>query len=279
MMDIQKMVQSINVEKTFRQGVGLVKDNLPVIFSASAIGCLGLSMYETAIATHKADEVIAEEEARRAAMLPLYENTDLTPMEKVNLCWKHYIKAALYGGACVFFIVASERKGNEKYLALMSAYELTKKAGEDRKEAEVDILGEDKAQEIDTVVRQKMVQTIDADDPAIQVVPGNGDKTLYVEPFTNTPFWATYEDVIHAFNYVNYKKNKLGVASVNDFLESLDLREMPIATDWGWNEDQAYIEPFLNETTLVSDDPSRPATVIGYSIEPQFDYGNDKRAW
>lgn len=280
MMDIQKMLKNVNIESVFKQGASVVKDNLPVIFSASAIGCLGLSVYETAKATHKSDKDIAEEEARRAAELPLYNNTELSTAEKVELCWRNYIKAGLYTGACIFFIVAAERKGNEKYMALLSAYELTRKAGEERKDAEVDILGEEKAREIEAEVRQRMAKSVDPSDDNIQDVATNsGKKTLFLEPYTNTPFWATYEDVLHAFNYVNYKKHQEGAASINDFLEALDLRQMQVAADWGWNEDQSLVEPVLCDSDLVDEDPSRPATLVKYSVEPSQDYGNDKRQW
>lgn len=281
MMDIQKMLKNVNIESVFKQGASVVKDNLPVIFSASAIGCLGLSVYETAKATHKSDKDIAKEEARRAAELPLYNNTELSTAEKVELCWRNYIKAGMYTGACIFFIVAAERKGNEKYMALLSAYELTRKAGEERKDAEVDILGEEKAREIETEVRQRMAKSVDPSDDNIQDVAttNSGKKTLFLEPYTNTPFWATYEDVLRAFNYVNYKRHREGAASINDFLEALDLRQMQVAADWGWNEDQPIVEPSLYDSDLVDEDPSKPATLIKYSVEPSQDYGNDKRQW
>lgn len=276
-MDIRKMLSKVEIDKAVKNGAAIVKDKLPVIFSASAIGCLGLAMYETAVATHKSDMQIAEEEARRAAELPLYENTKLTAMEKVELCWKNYIKAALYGGASVAFIVASERKSHERYLALMSAYELTRQASEERKDAEVDILGPEKAAEIDESVTQRMARKSLTSD--IQTVGGDGEKTLFYEPYTATPFWATYEDILHAFNHLNYVNNGEHTSSVNDLLEALDLRQPPIAREYGWNDEDGMIEPYLDKSTLVDEDPALPATLIGYSVEPRYDYGLDKRQW
>ena len=279
MLDIQKMLTKTNIEQMVKHGTALVKDNLPAIFAVSAVGCFGLSVYETAVATHKSDMDIAKEEERRAAALPLYENVELSTAEKVELCWKNYIKAALYGGACIFFIVASERKGNEKYLAVMSAYELSRKAGEERKDVEVDILGEEKANEIETETRKRMVKNISTQYEDIQSTDSRGDKTLYVEPFTNTPFWATHEELLHAFNHVNYMKNKQGAASINDLLEALDCRKEIIAEDWGWREEDDMVLPSLGEAILLDDDPSRPATLIGYSVEPKYDYGSDRHQW
>lgn len=275
-MDIRSIVKNIDIEKTINVGISTVKDNLPKIFSATAIGCLVLGMYETAVATHNSDEQIAREEARRAAELPLYENIKLSTEEKVALCWKNYIRAAMYGGAGIFFIIAAERKGNEKYLALMSAYELTRKASEDRKDAELDILGEDQASEIDRGVRKRQVKRAIMSSNDIQETPSTGGtKTLYVEYYTNTPFWATYDEVLHAFNYINHKKNSSGVASINDFLKDLGLRQMSIAEDWGWNGDQGLVEPVLDEPVLVDDDATRPATLVMYDIEPRENFGKD----
>lgn len=272
MMDILKTIGSINIEKTIKSGIAVVKDKLPVIFSASAIGCLGLSIFETAKATRKSDKDIADEEARRTAELPLYENVALTPLEKVELCWRNYIPVALYGGACAFFIIAAERKGNEKYLAMLSAYELSKKAGEERREVELDMFGEEKAKDIDSAVKQKLLDNIDVKESDIQVVPGNGEKILYYEAYTNTVILATMEDILHAFNCLNHRKHKFGAASINDLLEPLSARQAVIASDWGWNEDQPVIEPDLTKATVVN---GRPATVIGYSIEPLPNYGVD----
>ena len=276
-MDIRTMLNKIDVKKLAAEGISWSKDHLPAIFSASALGCLALGVYETAKATHKSDMDILKEEARRAAELPLYENTELSVPEKVNLCWRNYIKPACYVGACAAFIIAAERKNHERYVALLSAYELAKQAGSEndtRKRVEEALLGEDKAHEIDREVARVTRQN------DIQEVPGKGVKTLYLEPYTNTPFWATHEDILHAFNYINYVKGDKGVASISkDFLGCLELRDVPVADDWGWNEDDALIEPDLDETTLVDEDPSLPATIIGFSIQPRPDYGNDRRQW
>ena len=277
MPDIRQMLARIDIEKTFKEGLSFVKDNLPIIFSISAVGCLGLSIYETAKATHKSDKAIADEEARRAAELPLYKNTELTALEKVELCWRNYIPVALYGGACAFFIIAAERKGNEKYLALLSAYELTKKAGEERKDVELGIIGAEKVKQIDSETDKRMANNVIPRNDDIPVVEGNGEKTLYYEPYTGTAFWATYEDILHAFNYVNYIKHHEGAASINHFLEDLGLRKTILAEDFGWNEDEKLVEPILDVAAQIDDDPSKPATVIHYSVEPLPDYGSDRR--
>lgn len=280
-MDIRSMLNTANIEKAIKHGVGIAKDNLPIIFSASALGCLALGMYETAVATHKSDKQIAEEEARRAAELPLYENTELSVPEKVSLCWKNYIPAAMYGAASAFFIIAAERKSNEKYLALMSAYELARQAGDTRKEVELDVLGEDKTLEIDDQVKKRLTLPAEATHDDIQAVPGKGQKTLYYIEWSNTPFWATEDDILHAFNVINHKKaDKQGVASINDFHDALGIRSNgPIGQDYGWSENDPMVEPLLERTTLIDDDPSMPATIVDFSIEPQYDFGNDRRQW
>lgn len=278
-MDIRKMLSGVNINKLMNQSYRFMKHNLPTIFSVTAVGCFGMAIYETAKATHKSDMDIAAEEERRAAALPLYENAKLTNKEKADLCWRNYIKPALYTAAGVGFSIASECKSNEKYLALMSAYELSKKAGEERKNVELDILGEDKAHEIDQAVRQRMVRDTNACDGGIQTTLSEGEKILFVEPFTNTPIYATYDDILHAFNQVNHRRHKYGQASINDLLEALGCRKSIIAEDWGWNEDQDMVEPVLDSTTMIDDDPTMPATVIGYSIEPQFNFGADMNQW
>ena len=280
MMDIRKALTGMNVEKFARQGARFVKNNLPTILSVTALGCYSLAIVEAIKATHKSDVDVAKEEERRATELPLYENTELSNKEKFDLCWTNYVKSALLWGAGTALLISSECKHNEKYLAVMGAYELTRKANEEREAVELDILGEDKAKEIDKAVKQRMAKDVVIPTDGIQSTKSENDnKTLFLEPYTNTPFYATDEEVLHAFNYVNYKRHKDGVASINDLLKDLGLRQMAVANDWGWNENQELVEPVLDDARLVDDDPAMPATLIDYSIEPQFDFGNDKSQW
>lgn len=279
MFDLTKMKDIVPViTKEARKYQHVIMNNLPKVLACGALGCLGGAVITTAIGMHKADQIISDEVARREETLPEYNNKELTVSDKVGLTWKEFVPAALFTTAAGMLIIASERKGTERYLALMSACTLGQQALEEHKQAEVDILGPEKASEIETRVRQNMARNAIADD-GVQVVSGPGAKTLYVEPYSNTPFWATYEDIMHAFNYVNHIKQDKGVASINDFLEALDLRTMLVAADWGWNEDDPLVEPDLDRSTLVDEDPTRPATLIGYSIEPKQDFGNDRRQY
>ena len=266
------------ITKDIRNYVRLAEKSLPTIFAGSALVCLGGAVIMTAKGMHEADLIIFEEKKRREETLPEYNNKELTLKEKVELTWKEFIPAAAFTASAAVLTIASERKGTERYLAALSAYELGKQAIEERKDAEIDILGPEKASEIDTRVRENMAKSVVQGD-GIQWVEGPGEKTLFVEPFTNTPFWATYDDVLHAFNVVNHTKQSMGVASINDFLKALGLRQELVADSWGWNEDDALVEPDLDRSELVDDEPTRPATIVGYSVEPRPDYGNDRRQY
>lgn len=279
MIDINKFVANPKVKNAIRRGMYTMQANLPKILAYTSIGCFGLAIFETAKATHKSDMDILAEEKRRESSIPHYDNKELTPKEKFDLCWPNYIRPALFGVAGTVLSIAADREHNERYLALMGAYGLTQKANEERKNAERTLLPEDKVREIDDEVRQRMVGNVTIPADGIQATPGEGRKTLYVEPFSNTPFFATEDEILHAFNYINHVRHKDGVASINDLFKDLGLRTMTVASDWGWNEDQEMVEPVLTNSRLVDDEPSLPATIIDYSIEPQFNFGTDKQQW
>ena len=276
MFEIPSLSKVIPVfNKSLNKAARVVEKKLPTILAGGAIGCLGLAVYSAATGMHKADRIIFEEEQRREETLPEYNNKELTAQDKVRLTWKEFAPAAFFTTAAVLLIIASERKGHEKYLALMSAYELSKQALDERKEAEADVLPEDGLKLIDERVRNIKADAADIPEELIPHVTRDGDETLYIESVTKTPFYAKESDVLHAFNKLNHVRNRDDKASISDFMEDLDLRTSPASDFFGWNNEYgSLIEPYFVPEHLDGD-PTRPATLIEYSIEPTGGCGLD----
>lgn len=269
-----------NIVKVVGDGAGkLLKaadKNLPMIFAGCALGSLGLAVFATARGMHNADRIISEEIQRREEALPEYENKELTMQDKVRLTWKEFRPAAFFTTATALFIIASERKGHEKYLALMSAYELSKQALDERKDAESDVLKPEDVKLVEQRARTLRAASVDIPDGQIPHVTDDGDEVLYIESVTKTPFYAKETDVLHAFNKLNHIRIRDDRVTVSDLLEDLDLRTSPASDSFGWhNEYGSLVEPYFSPEHLDGD-PTKPATLICYSIEPEQGSGFDK---
>lgn len=268
LMDISKVMPTIAV--LAKKSMRTVEKSLPAILAGGAIGCLGGAVVMTAVGMHKADQKIADEENRRAELVPEYKNTKLTTKEKVQLTWMEFVPAAAFTTAAVTLIIMSKRKEHEKYLALMGAYELSRQALDERKEAESDVLSKDDLKLIEERSKQLSTGSIVPND--IPHVSNSGNEILYIESVTKTPFYATENDVLHAFNVMNHKIHTESRASVSDILDDLGLRTSRASDTFEWTdcwfELGSVVEPFFRPTFLDSD-PSMPATLIEYSVDPR----------
>lgn len=256
-----------------RKTMKTIETNLPAIFAGCGVGCLFGAVAMTAVGMHKADKKIAEEEKRREETLPEYENKALTTKEKVELTWMEFVPAAAFTTAAALLIIASERKGHEKYMAVLGAYELSRQALDERTEAENDVLSEDDVKLVNERARAIKASTIDISDKSlIPHVTNDGDETLYIESVTKTPFYAKETDVLHAFNVMNHRLNVEDRACVSDILEDLEQRTSRASDAFVWTNRNygTVVEPWF-KPTFVDNDPVMPATLIEYSIDPDLE--------
>ena len=251
----------------------VVKKNLPTVLAGCATGSLLGAVYTAVKATFKAGQLIREEEERREETLPEYENKELTTQDKAMLVWKEYIPTFLFTTSACVFIWAGEKTGRERYIALMSAYKLSRQALDERKEAESDVLAESDRKLVDERARVLRADSVVIPKDDIPHVTKDGDETLYIESITKTPFYAKENDVLHAFNVMNHKLNIEDRASVSDILDDLELRTSRASDIWEWGHGYgcgmgSVVEPFFHHTFLDGD-PSLPATLIEYSVDPE----------
>lgn len=272
-----KMIDISNVMPTVtavaRKTMRITEKNLPTILAGGGIGCLCGAVVMAAVGMHKADQKIADEVKRREETVPEYNNKELTVKDKVRLTWMEFVPAAVFTTAAVALIIASERKGHEKYMAVLGAYELSKQALNERKEAENDVLSDDDVKLVNERVKAIKASSVDIPDKSlIAHVTNDGDETLYIESVTKTPFYAKEAHVLHAFNVMNHRLNIEDRACVSDILDDLELRTSRASDAFVWTNDRygEIVEPLFN-ATFVDNDPALPATLIEYSIDPDIE--------
>lgn len=250
-----------------------VVDNLPNIFSCGAVASLGGAVYLTATGMHRADDILNAEQKRLEETLPDYDGTEFTFARKAELVWKEFIPAAVATVASGLFIIASNRAGHEKYMAMLGAYELSKKAFDDYRDSATDILGEEKAEEIEDRCYEKRAATLqDIPNSAIWHVDMSTNPTLFVESLTGTPFYASIETVMHGFNFVNHERQRFNSVSLNELFDDwgLETNQIGIGNILEWENDAdrgGMIEPRF-KPGFYRGDENMPCTVIGYNITP-----------
>lgn len=251
-----------------------VVDNLPNIFSCGAVASLCGAVYLTAVGTHKADDILAAEEKRLEDTLPAYDGTELTFARKAELVWKEFVPAGIATLASGIFIVASNRAGHEQYMAMLGAYELSKKAFDELSAAQVDVLGEEKAAEIEDRVYARRAEALPAvPSTAIPNADGSSNPTLFVEFLTGTAFYANIETIYHGFNFVNHERQRYSSISLNELLDDwgVETNQIAIGNQLVWQNDLdrgGMIEPRF-KPGFYHGDEEMPCTVIGYNIEPE----------
>lgn len=277
LIDISKVMPTLAV--VAQKSMRTVEKNLPAILAAGSIGCLGGAVVMAAVGMHKADQKVQAEEQRRSELVPEYNNTELTIKEKVQLTWMEFVPAAAFTTAAVTLIILSKRKEHEKYLALMGAYELSKQALADRKEAESDVLSEDNVKLIDERTKALTTTSMDISEDLVPHVTRDGDEILFIEKYTRTAFYAKEAAVMHAFNKVNHALAKYDRATIGDLLKDVGQTASPASEMLGWCVQRgSLVEPCF-EAVFLNEDTSRPAVLIDYSREPEYDCGVDKVQW
>lgn len=292
MINIIDSVKTVVKSPVITKVVKFTHDNLPAILAGSAAITAAGTLVASVIGTHKADEIIRTEQERRDEELPDYEGRKLDSWDKVKLTWKCYVPTALLFTATEVLIISSNRVGNQRYLAAMGALKLSEAAFEDYKSSAADILGADKAKEVQNEADKKTVNAVDEEQYDKIAKSGGPGQTMFYDRYTGNYFMSTAEDIKAAARTINqmlamgrsdssvrYKEfyKELGVAYGAEFLDQFGWGKAQFFVideashlDCVWNTLDVDFNP-----AFVNDDPNRPCTTFDFNVEPTVDPGND----
>lgn len=190
----------------------------------------------------------------------------LTTREIIVSTWKCYIPTAALAVIGVTCFVASARISSARNLALASAASVAEKYLERYQEKVVDILGEDKANEIRDDVSKSDFENFTVDKSEI-VRTGNGED-LFFDPLIGRLFYSDIETVRGAIN--DFNKDLIGgvYCDLNDWYYYLGLPSVTIGEDLGWSSDKLLDIRFTG--TVASN--NKPAIVLDYVVRPTTNY-------
>lgn len=194
----------------------------------------------------------------------------LTPVEIVKATWKAYIPAVGLGVVGIVCLIGAARVSSARNAAFAGAASIAEKALYEYQQKVVDILGEDKANEIRDELAKDRVVKIDAAD-----ISGNnetvcsrpGGSWIY-DPITDRKWKSDLETVRSAMNDFNHDLIGGVYGTLNDWYYCLGVKGVSIGDDLGWCSDKLLDIRF---SAMVLDN-GEPAIVLDYETLPNAKY-------
>lgn len=191
----------------------------------------------------------------------------LTPVETVKTTWKCYIPAAVTGVMSTACLIGASSVSARRNAALATAYNITKVALNDYKNAVVETIGEKKEQIVRDTVAKKNIER----DPvtSTEVVVTERGTTLCYDAVFGRYFRSDIDTIKRAVNELNRNIVSSMYASLNEFYDEIGLPPIEIGDKLGWNMDDGQIEVDFS-SQLAAD--GTPCLVISFNVAPNYEY-------
>lgn len=249
------------INKLLTNVLGFAKEYSPEILIGT--GVVGM-MTSTVLAVRATPKALSLMEDHKSDIGVTY----LTRKEIVELTWKQYIPAAGIGIVSAACIVLGTTKNVKRNAALATVYALSENTLKEYQRKTKEIIGEEKAKEIDTEVakaRCKEVPVIVEDnDSAYITYTGYGDTLIY-DTFSGRYFRSTATAVERAVNQVNKHIFNDYLMTVNDFYNEINVPTIGAGNLIGWKSDKDMMEISFDSDV---DTNGNPYLVLTYVTRP-----------
>lgn len=239
----------------------MVKNAPGILVGVGIVGMAGT----TVLAVRATPKAIALIEAKKRE----FDSDSLTPVETVKTTWKCYIPAAVTGVMSTACLIGASSVSARRNAALATAYNITKVALNDYKDAVVETIGEKKEQVVrDTVAKKKIER-----DPVqnTEVIVTERGTTLCYDAVFGRYFRSDIDTIKRAVNELNRSIVSSMYASLNEFYDEIGLPPIEIGDKLGWNVDDGQIEVDFS-SQLAAD--GTPCLVISFNVAPNYGYSN-----
>lgn len=262
----------MNVLQTVKTTVLALKEgaikNAPSILTGMCVGSIGASVFLTAKGTIQATKILEAERERvfeHESDLPTVNDINIDTLDKIKLCWKCYVPAALATGSAIACAIGSNTINVRRNAALASAYALASESLKTYKEQTQKLIGENKMKAIHEGVSHDAVMKKAPDGSSI-IVTGKGD-LLCFDSWSGQYFYSSVDAINAAVNQANEELLSTGRISYNDYCYYLGIKSSQMGTTVGWK-----IENGLINISFDSDlsEKNEPILVIRHNNEPQY---------
>ena len=237
----------------------MVKNAPGILVGLGIVGMAGTTILAVK-ATPKA--IILIEEKKKELKVE-----SLTPVETVKTTWKCYIPAAVTGVMSTACLIGASSVSARRNAALATAYNITKVALNDYKDAVVETIGEKKEQIVRDTASKKKIER----DPvtSTEVVVTERGTTLCYDAVFGRYFRSDIDTIKRAVNELNRNIVSSMYASLNEFYDEIGLPPIEIGDKLGWNMDDGQIEVDFS-SQLAAD--GTPCLVISFNVAPNYEY-------
>ena len=192
---------------------------------------------------------------------------EIDNLDKVKLCWKCYIPAAITGVTSAACIIGANSVNARRNAALAAAYTLSDSAFREYKDKVIETIGEEKEQ----IVRDKVAKERIDKNPDVKseiIMTDRGD-TLCYDTLSGRYFYSDPYTIKQAVNELNETMLNDMYVSVNEFYDELGLERTKLGDDLGWSMDDGLLK--ISFSSQLSS-RNKPCLVLDYRVAPRYDY-------
>lgn len=238
----------------------IVKEHDSEVLTGLGIAGMITSSVLAVKATPKALELLEKEKEEQ-------NKKGLSAKEVIKSTWKCYIPAVVTGTISICCLIGARAADNRRNAVLLAAYSLSESTLKEYKNKLVDVVGEEKKEEIFKLVAQDKIDK----DPVInnEVIITSGGETLCYDSLSGRYFKSDIEKIKHAVNILNKQMMDEMYVYLNDFYCEIGLSCVDIGDDLGWRIDDELIDLYFS-SHITSD--GTPCVVINYTNPPTYDF-------
>lgn len=262
------------IDKIIERMLGFTKQHNPEIMVGLGVAGMITSTALAVKATPKAIQLIEDKKAELGV-------TYLTRKEIAEATWKQYVPAVGVGAASIACIVLGTTKNIKRNTALAAVYAISENTLKEYRTKTKEIVGEEKAREIDTEVSKSIARSRSAEHPVIietrdseyVINTGNGDTLIY-DTFSGRYFRSSVNAIESAVNNVNKSLLNEYFMTVNDLYNELCIPTIGAGSLIGWKSDKEMIDIYFDSDI---DSNGNPYLVLSHRNipVPLYEYGRN----
>lgn len=251
------------IKDLFNKALNFTKEHNPEILVG--LGVVGM-MSSTVLAVKATPKALDIMEDKKADMGVTY----LTRKEIAQATWKLYAPSVGVGLASAACIILGTSKSIKRNTALATVYALSESTLREYQSKAKEMLGEEKAAELDrevakSRVRKREVTTIVESEGSEYIHhTGNGD-TLVYDSLSGRYFRSSMNSIESAVNSINKSLLNDYIMTLNEFYNELGVPTIGVGSLIGWKSDKELLEVSFESDV---DQRGNPYLVLSYKNRP-----------
>lgn len=253
--------------------MGFVKEHSPEILVSAGVVGMATSTVLAVKATPKALQMIEEKKDEL--------DTDyLTKKEVVQATWKNYLPSAGLGVVSAACIILGTTQNIKRNTALATVYAISENTLKEYQRKTKEVVGEEKAREIDREVAKSRVRRDRGDKPVVieeanseYIIHTGLGNTLIYDSFSGRYFRASVNSVDAAVNKINKKLNNEFIMTVNDFYMELNIPQVGAGNLIGWKSEKDQMEVSYDSDVDMNGNPYLILTYVNRPVPIYTQHG------